>query len=236
MGKGILITGTDTGVGKTLVAGGLAAVLRERGIDVGVMKPAESGCRRENGELVPEDALFLREMSRCSDDIRLINPYALEHAISPAQAAEIEGVDIKMETITRAYATLASLHELVLVEGAGGILAPLNSQLFMADLAVELGNIPVLVVARDTLGAINHTLLTINCARGEGVNVIGLVMNRTSAPSDLANVYNEEALERWANAPFLGTLPFLSKRDPERIKQAVKVNLNIGPLLAWLGR
>jgi len=236
MGKGIFITGTDTGVGKTLITGGLAAIFRGKGIDVGVMKPAESGCRREDGQLVPEDALFLKEMSGCQDDLLLINPYTLEHAISPAQAAEIEGVDIKLEVIRKAYAALASKHELVLVEGAGGLLSPLNSQLFMADLPAELGNIPILVVARDILGAINHTLLTISYARGEGINVLGIVANRTSPTRELANVYNEEALERWASVPFLGTVPFLLRPDPQIIRKAIEANINIEPLLAWLRR
>jgi dethiobiotin synthetase len=200
------------------------------------MKPAESGCRREGGELIPEDALFLREMSGSHDDMHLINPYALEHPLSPAQAAELEQVDVSMEVIRTAYDTLTSRHELVLVEGAGGMLAPLNAQSFMADLPIVLGNIPLLVVARDILGVINHTLLTIRYARAAGITVMGLVMNRTSPTCDTASNYNEEALERWAEVPFLGTMPFLPTRDRESIREAVKGNLNIGPLLAWLER
>jgi dethiobiotin synthetase len=233
MGKGLFITGTDTGVGKTLVAGGLAAVLHQRGINIGVMKPAESGCSRKDGKLIPQDALFLREMAGCADDLRLINPYAFERPISPAQAAESEGLEIKLEVIRDAYDTLRSRHELVLVEGAGGLLAPLNLQLFMADLPVELGNIPILVVCRDILGTINHTLLTIHYARTKGIEVIGMVLNRQHPPREIVDCNNSYALQRWANVPLLGTMQFLPQLDRESITKAVKSNLNIEPILSW---
>ncbi|MDP2951749.1 MAG: dethiobiotin synthase [Chloroflexota bacterium] len=236
MGKGIFISGTDTGVGKTLVAGGLAALLKEKGIDVGVMKPAESGCRREKGRLMPEDALFLKEMAGCQDELELINPYALEHPLAPALAAELEGVDIRLEVIRQAYNTLASRHDVVLVEGAGGMLVPLAPRCFMADLARELGGLPVLLVVRALLGTINHTLLSLYYARREGIEVLGIVMNHTSPPSGLAESLNADALQRWGARPFLGSLPFLPRVDSEDIKEAIKANLNLEPLLTWLRR
>ncbi len=236
MGTGIFITGTDTDVGKTLVTGGLAALLQESGIDVGVMKPVESGCRRESSGLVPEDALFLREMSGCRDELELINPYALEHPLAPAVAAELEGVDIQLEVIREAYITLASRHELVLVEGAGGILAPVTARCFMADLARELGGLPLLVVARAMLGTINHTLLTLYYARREGVDVLGIVMNHTSPQYGLVESLNREALRRWGGVPFLGSLPFLPSTDPDSIKKAIKANLNLKSMWTLLRR
>ncbi len=236
MGKGILVTGTDTGVGKTLVTGGLAAVLRDNGVDVGVMKPVESGCRREDNNLIPQDALFLREMAGCQDELQLVNPYALERPLAPATAAQLEGVSVEFEVIREAYSILTSRHELVLIEGAGGMLAPLNSRLFMADLPIKLGDIPILVVAQDTLGAINHTLLTIHYARTEGIDVMGMVLNCTHSRCEPEDCHNREGLQRLADAPFLGSLPFLPHTDRESIKEAVRSNLNIEPLLLWLGR
>lgn len=223
-------------MGKTLVTGGLAALLRESGIDVGVMKPAESGCRRENGALVPEDALSLKEMSCCQDELRLINPYALEHPLAPALAAELEDVDIRLEAIREAYFTLTSRHELVLIEGAGGMLVPLNSRYLMADLAKELGGLPLLIVARALLGTINHTLLTLYYARQEGLDVLGIVMNHTVPQYGLAESLNPGALQRWGRAPFLGSLPFLPSTDRESIKQAVRENLDLKPVMTWLRR
>ena len=236
MGNGIFITGTDTRVGKTLVTGGLAALLREAGIDVGVMKPAESGCRRKDGALIPQDALFLREMAGCRDELQLVNPYALERPLAPALAAECENVDINLEVIREAYSILTSRHDLVLVEGAGGMLTPLNSHRFMADLAGELGRLPVLLVTRDILGTINHTLLTLYYTRRERMDVMGIVMNRTSPADELAESLNAGALQRRGREPFLGSLPFLPSLDRESIKEAIKANLNLEPLLVWLGR
>jgi dethiobiotin synthetase len=236
MGKGILVTGTDTGVGKSLVAGGLAAVLRESGVDVGVMKPVESGCRREDGTLIPQDALFLREIAGCQDELQLVNPYALEHPVAPAVAAQLEGVAVELEVIREAYSILTSRHELVLVEGAGGMLAPLNSELFIADLPGKLGDMPILVVARDTLGAINHALLSIHYARAERIDVMGMVLNCTNRECELEDCHNKEELQRLADAPLLGSLPFLRHTDRDSIKEAVRTNLNMEPVLLWLGR
>jgi len=236
MGKGIFVTGTDTGVGKTLVAGGIAALLRESGIDVGVMKPAESGCRRENGVLIPEDALFLKEMSGCKDELELINPYALEHPLAPGLAAELEGVDIQLEVIREAYFTLASRHEVVLVEGAGGMLVPLTPNLLMADLVKELGGIPLLVVTRTLLGTINHTLLTLYYIRREGMEVLGIVMNQTCPEYGLAESLNPRIMQQRGQSPFLGNLPFLLSTDKESVKKTLKTKLNLNPVMAWLKR
>jgi len=236
MGKGIFITGTDTGVGKTMVAGGLAALLIENGIDVGVMKPVESGCRRENGILIPEDAIFLKEMSGSGDELQLINPYPLEHPLAPAMAAELEGVEIRLEVIREAYLTLTSRHELVLVEGAGGMLVPLTFHFFMADLARELGRLPLLLVTRAQLGTINHTLLTLYYARRERMEVMGIVMNHTSPTYGLAESLNLGALQQWGEAPYLSHLPFLPNTDKEIIKKAIQANLDLDPVKTYLRR
>jgi len=235
MGKGIFFTGTDTGVGKTLVGGGLAALLREKGIDVGVMKPVESGCRRENGKLIPSDALFLREMAACKDDLSLINPYALEPPLSPAQAAELENIEIKLDVIREAYEKLSSRHDVVLVEGAGGLMTPLNAKYFMADLPRELGGLGVLVVSRNVLGTISQTLLTVSYAKTAAIDVFGVILNRTVRENEPANEHNENAIRRWVPVPFLGSIPYLANLDRETILRAMRNNVNIEPLLRYLG-
>jgi len=235
--KGVFITGTDTGVGKTLVGAGLAALFKERGFDMGVMKPVESGCRRENGCLIPEDAILLKEMVSSQDELELINPYALEHALAPALAAEIEGVEIRLEVIKRAYDFLTSRHDIVIVEGAGGLLVPLLGHYFMADLAEEWG-LPLLIVTGAKLGIINHTLLTIHYAQQRRIPVLGIVINHTSNLKGLAESHNATALKRWARVPFLGSIPFLSNfhKDKETVKTAIETNLNLEPLEALFKR
>ena len=234
MGKGIFITGTDTGVGKTLVAGGLAAVLRAKGINVGVMKPVESGCRREGDVLVAEDALFLREMSGSIDDLKLVNPYSLEHPLAPALAAEIEDVEIRLEVIQEGYLKLASRHDLVIVEGAGGMLVPLTADHLMVDLVKVLGGLPALIVTRAILGTLNHSLLSLYYAVREGIDVLGIVMDHTSPQQGLAESLNPKAIERWGRAPFLGTMPYLSSTDKRSIAHAVESALDLEPLMMWL--
>ena len=233
MGKGLFITGTDTGVGKTLVSVGLITLFKERGMHVGVMKPVESGCRREDGGLIPEDAILLKNAAESQDDLDIINPYALEAPLAPALAAEMEGVEIRLEVIQRAFEILTSRHDIVIVEGAGGFLVPVFGDYFMADLAKEW-DLPLLVVTEPKLGIINHTLLTLAHARGREIPVLGIVMNRTSDQQGLAESLNADALKRWAKAHFLGSIPFMPGFDKEAIKTAVETNLNLGPIEDFL--
>lgn len=231
MRNGIFITGTDTGVGKTLVAGGMAAVLKERGVDVGVMKPVETGCPRKGGKSFGEDALFLKEMAQCQDEMELINPYALEEPLTPALAAERAGIEIDLGHIKSAFKTLLARHELVLVEGAGGLLSPLWKDLVMADLAKELG-LPLLIVSRASLGTINHTLLALYYARKEGIPVLGVVINHTMPVHGLAESLNLEALRRWGKVRVLGVIPFLEQVSKQFVKQAIEQCLDLNSLTA----
>jgi dethiobiotin synthetase len=235
VGKGLFITGTDTGVGKTLVGVGLVNLFKERGMHVGVMKPMESGCRREEGRLIPEDAILLKNAAESQDDLDIINPYALEAPLAPALAADMEGVEIRLEVIQRAFEILTSRHDIVIVEGAGGFLVPLFGDYFMADLAKQW-DLPLLVVTGDKLGIINHTLLTLAHARERKIPVLGIVMNRTADQHGLPEALNPDALKRWAKAPFLGSIPFLPGPDKEAVKEAMRTNLNLGPIEDFLKR
>jgi dethiobiotin synthetase len=208
MSKGYFITGTDTGVGKTVVTALLASMLSKRGLRVGVMKPVETGCPREGDCLVPQDSLFLRQVSGCTAPQELVTPYTFAEPLAPAIAAELAGSTIEMKRIRECYEQLLAEHDVVLVEGAGGLLVPLTAQLCMHDIAVEL-NLPVLVVACNKLGAINHTVLTVTVARGRS-QVLGIVLNHIQPPeNDLAMQTNADALRRWGKAPLLGQVPYI---------------------------
>lgn len=228
--SGIFITGADTGVGKTLVAGGIAGALRARGMDVGVMKPVESGCEESEGRLVARDAVFLKEMAGCRDEMGLISPYALREALTPALAAEREGVEIGLGRIKSAYATLAARHRIMIVEGAGGILSPFWKDLTMADLARGLG-LPLLIVARASLGTINHTLLSLYYARKEAIPVLGVILSHTAPALGLAGSLNPESVRRWGRVPLLGVIPYLESPSPETITRAVEGSVDIDTLL-----
>ncbi len=208
MSKGYFITGTDTGVGKTVVTALLASALSKRGLRVGVMKPVETGCPREGDRLVPQDSLFLRQVSGCTAPQELVTPYTFAEPLAPAIAAQLAGSTIEMKHIRRCYEQLLAEYDIVLVEGAGGLLVPLTAQFSMHDIAVEL-NLPVLVVACNRLGAINHTLLTVTVAH-ERSQVLGIVLNHIQAPgNDLAMQTNADALRRWGKAPLFGQVPYM---------------------------
>lgn len=228
--NGIFVTGTDTGVGKTLVAGGIAAALREKGVNVGVMKPVETGCVRKDGHLIPEDALFLKEMAGCRDEMELINPYAFEEALTPALAAERAGVEIDLKRIKSALTALLERHEVVLIEGAGGLLVPLWKDKLMADLAKEPG-LPLLIVARASLGTINHTLLSLYYARREDIPVLGLVINSTLPAMGLAESLNNEALQRWGRVPLLGTIPYIPSPTGDSIRRTIANQLDLEAII-----
>ena len=233
MRKGIFITGTDTGVGKTLLSGAFAAALRGRGMNIGVMKPVESGCKRLEGSLVPSDALSLKEFSGSNDDIDLINPYRLEHPLAPATAAEMEGVKIELKRIEDAYNRMERNHDLMLVEGAGGLLVPLNDSLLMADL-IKILKLPVLVIARSSLGTINHTLLTLRSAEASGLKVLGVIINHVTPDRGLAEETGVSSIRKFTPVPILGVFPFVEnsqKNNREYLRDLAERYVNINHLL-----
>ncbi|MBI2954630.1 MAG: dethiobiotin synthase [Chloroflexi bacterium] len=211
--RGLFVTGTDTGVGKTVVAGALGALFRLRGVDVGVMKPVQSGGVREGGHLFSEDSRFLRKAAGVDDDPALVNPYCLEPPASPNVAASISGVQIDLNVITTAFQKLTSLHELLIVEGAGGLLVPITDDFLMADLVVALG-LPLVVVARPNLGTINHALLTLRYAQHLGIKTIGTVINGyREEEAGIPEKTSPAIIERLSGVPIIGTLPYLSSVD-----------------------
>lgn len=212
MVKGIFITGTDTGVGKTYIASGIAAELRRRGVNVGVMKPAETGCSARGGRLVPRDAKLLMLAAGVDDPLSLVNPYRFREPLAPSVAARLAGKKIEPDKIVSACGKLSRRHDFMIVEGAGGIMVPLRGTYTFLDLAQELA-IPALVVARPGLGTINHTLLTIAALKRRRLMISGIVINHAvKQNSSLAEKTNPEVIQRISGLKILGTIPFGSDR------------------------
>ena len=208
MNRGIFVTATDTGVGKTYVASGIAADLLRRGVDVGVMKPAETGCSMRDGRLVPLDAKRLMKAAGVNDPISLVNPYRFHRPLAPSVAARLSGKKIKPDKIISAYRELSRRHDFMIVEGAGGIMVPLREAYTFLDLAQELA-IPVLVVARPGLGTINHTLLTLAALKRRRLMVSGIVINHAvKQKCGLAEKTSPEVIQRISGLKIVGTIPF----------------------------
>jgi dethiobiotin synthetase len=208
MGKGIFITGTDTGVGKTFFTASLARYLHSCGFRVGVMKPAESGCRETDGKFIPEDALALKAASGSGDSIETICPYRLPEPLAPSLAAERAGVKIDVDHLRAVYEDIQARNDLTLVEGAGGLMVPLLPTYTYADFAGSL-KLPLLVVGANRLGVINHLLLTLEQASCKGSSVLGYVLNHLTSESSLAAATNREVLSGLTAVPCLGELPFV---------------------------
>jgi len=215
MGSGIFITGTDTGVGKTLVAASLAACLRDRGYRIGVMKPAETGCPESNGTLTPQDALRLKDAAACAEPIEKICPYRFAEALAPSIAAERSDRKIDVDHLLSTYGEINARYDVTLVEGAGGLMVPLLPSYTFADFARVL-KLPVLVVAANKLGVINHLLLTLEHANCKGLKVLGYVLNRISNENSLAAETNREALFGLTGVPCLGELPFIEMAGTQK--------------------
>lgn len=213
--RGIFITGTDTGVGKTIVAATLARLLRIKGMRVGVMKPVTSGCRELSGQLVSDDALLLCRAAGvdCSADVA---PYCLREAVAPADAAQHDAVRIDFAVIKGAFGRLASLYDYVIVEGAGGLMVPLSGGLLIADLAREL-QLPLLVVARPGLGTINHTVLTCFAAGQLRLQVAGVIINGMPEHPGLAEQGASHQIGALCGAPVLGVWPNSTEIDEMKI-------------------
>lgn len=201
---GVFITGTDTGVGKTFVTALIAENLIGKGMDVGVMKPISAGPAAEN------DAIYLKKRLKLKDPLELINPIRLKCPLAPYVAAIAESRKLNTGIIFNAYKKLEKRHDLILVEGIGGVLVPITKDYFVADLIKDLG-LPTIIVARAGLGTINHTLLTIEALKKRKVKVLGVVLNGWENRG-LAERTNPSVIETISGLPILAKIKCYNKR------------------------
>jgi dethiobiotin synthetase len=205
--RGVFVTGTDTGVGKTAVACALARLLAARGASVKVRKPVESGCARRNGKLVPADAVALLAAAGGAEPVERVCPWPLEAAISPERAARLAGVAYTLDDLAAACVAHVAAEDVLLVEGAGGFRTPLAPGATVADLAARLA-LPLLLVVPDRLGCLNHALLTAEVIAARGLTLALVALNRLS-PASPAGMDNAADLARWLARPVV-ELPFMA--------------------------
>lgn len=220
---GLFITATDTGVGKTVITCAIAAALRKqsakagsRQCKVGVCKPMATGCRKDREGLVSEDAEALAHFADCRQPLEVICPIRYKPALAPGMAAELTHQPVDWSALDRSLNLLDDTCDVLLVEGVGGLLVPLdhaNPNITVRDLAISLGY-PVVVVTRATLGTLNHTAMTVELLRAAGCKVAGLVINgfdpdssRLSSDEDRVMVGNRTWLSKMTGLPVLATVP-----------------------------
>lgn len=200
MGQAIFITATDTGVGKTIVTAALGLCLQSQGFDVGIMKPFQcSG----------NDAQFLVKTLGLKDDMKLVNPYYADEPLAPSVAFKRKKEKINLKKVFSAFNELKRRHDILLVEGAGGLLVPIKDKYLVADLIKDL-DIPAIIVARAGLGTINHTLLTEKAALDLGIKIKGVIINGYKG-NNLAERTNPKVLKQLLSVPVLAVLPFVAK-------------------------
>ena len=222
--KSLFVTGTDTGVGKTVVSCALVRGLRARSIDIGVMKPVETGVGGEG----PLDAQALRAAAGERDDLDLICPLRFALPAAPPVAAAAEGRSVDVDRIHAAYLELAGRHEMMLVEGAGGLLVPVDEHTNMADLAERLGLVTVLC-ARASLGTINHTRLTLEAIEARRLECAGVVISHSGGLLSEADRANLDNLRNFLGPRLIGEIPPL-----ESPAEATASDLDLDALMTQL--
>lgn len=210
--NGLFVTATDTEVGKTLVTGGLAGLLREKGVDAGVYKPVQSGHHVNDKD---GDAWRLKGLSGVLDDVSDICPYAVSEPLAPALALKRAGKEVVMGDLLAHFDELANRHEFMLVEGAGGLAVPYVSDCMVIHMAQAM-QMPLLIVARPTLGTVNHTILTIEYARQHGLQVAGVILSGYHSSQSERVKENITMIETYGDVRVWGALPHLGDQPSRK--------------------
>jgi len=234
---GLFVTGTDTGVGKTVVAAALTAALRAEGRNIGIWKPVQSGASIGSGAT---DAERLLRSTGINERAEAVAPFSFEEPLTPFLAARHAGITLTLKELITAGKPLMKRYEALVVEGAGGVAVPLTEDTLVIDLISEL-RIPTLIVARSGLGTINHTLLTASLLRQRRIPIVGAILNDCTVDSDddSSTETNAELIERYGGLKVLGRFPrLLETTDTEtlihtvltathfmNIKQAISIQL-----------
>jgi dethiobiotin synthetase len=204
---GLLVIGTDTGVGKTVVAAGLARALTRQGVDVGVMKPFASAKRVFSSKYSSKDSAVLARAANSRDTDREINPFFYSAPAAPFVASMIaKGSKARIPSALDAYHNIATKHDIIIVEGIGGLMVPLTETDTFADFAKKL-DLPTILVGRGTLGTLNHILLTIKVANTYGLDLLGLVMNKIPSKPRVIDKQLINAVKQLVRIELLSVLP-----------------------------
>jgi dethiobiotin synthetase len=230
--RGIFVTGTDTGVGKTAVAAGIASLLKKRGINVGVMKPFATAGKRHSAKYRSEDTAALALAAGATEPDSDLNPSFFRMPAAPLVAAQLAGEKpAVMQEALFALKKLQITHDFVVVEGIGGLMVPLTEREFVADFA-KLAGLPVIIVSHPRLGTINHTLLTVRACRDFGLDVAGIVINMMPKKPTAVEKKAPETIARLAGVPVVAVLPELKKAKHEEMARLIEKSPLAGLLFA----
>ncbi|CAB1276987.1 dethiobiotin synthase [Candidatus Nitrosacidococcus tergens] len=223
MAKGFFITGTDTGIGKTWISVGLITHFKQKGYQVAGMKPVASGCIATPIGICNEDALQLKEHTNISLTYSQVNPYNLPLPIAPHLAAQNQNVNIDLKVIKNRFSEIATKVDVIVVEGVGGWIVPINQKQTMVDVAQSL-KLPVILVVGMKLGCLNHALLTSESILKSGLSFAGWIANQVQSEMDWLED-NIQFLRERLPVPLLGITPHLDQLTAERISECFTLEL-----------
>ena len=227
---GIFITGTDTNVGKTMIAAAFSWLIRRKGIDVGVMKPFAAAEKVFSKRYKSIDTATLAKAARVRDADEEINPFFYQVPAAPIMAARIANQSIpSISAAVKAYNKLASKHEFMIVEGIGGIMVPLTREAYVADLARAL-KLPTIIVARATLGTLNHIILTIQICRCYGLNVQGIIVNGMPERPGIVQKYLVPTIEELTDVQVLCVIPRIKNITYKTLGSFIEKRVNLSTI------
>ena len=226
--KSIFITGTDTDVGKTYITAGLAITLRKMSVDVGVMKPFAAGAAQKKG-YKSEDVEILSKSAQINDPENLVNPQFFPIPASPYTAWKKLKIKPKIPMILSSFKKLTSMHEMMLVEGIGGILTPILKDYYVTNLIKDM-KIPTIIVTRSKVGTVNHTLMTVKMCEKYKIPIKGIIINNFDADGYPINQLKKD-LEDLTKVKVLGSIPFIDDMGDESLHKIFKKNIDMKLLL-----
>ena len=224
----LFITGTDTDVGKTYVAAGLAVTLRKMGIDVGIMKPFAAGTPQKKG-FKSEDVEILSRAAQVSDPEELINPQFFKMAASPYTASKSLKVKVKVDSVLSSFKKLSNLHSMLLVEGMGGIMTPILKNYFVTDLIKDM-KLPAVIVTRTRIGTVNHTIMTCKMCEKYKIPIKGIIINNFDSDGYKVKTLKRD-LQSLTGVPILGTIPFIDNLSDDSLYKNFKKNIDMNYLI-----
>jgi dethiobiotin synthetase len=229
---GIFVTGTSTGVGKTIIAAGLAWAMRKREIDVGVMKPFATANRVFSRKYRSQDTAILANASRVNDADSELNPFFYPIAASPLVASELKHEPpINIEKALQTLQNLGMKHDFLIAEGIGGILVPLTENESVASFA-KRADLPLVIVSTSSLGTLNHTLLTIMACKEFGLNIMGIILNKMPRKPNMVERKTPEVIERLTDIEVLAILPISKDVNYATIGELLENEIDLDKLLS----
>jgi dethiobiotin synthetase len=226
--KSLFITGTDTDVGKTYITAGLAITLRKMSIDVGVMKPFAAGVAQKKG-YKSEDVEILSKSAQTHDPENLVNPQFFPITASPYTAWKKLKIKPKIPLVLSSFKKLSDMHDMMLVEGVGGILTPILKDYYVTNLIKDM-KIPTIIVTRSKVGTVNHTLMTVKMCEKYKIPIKGIIINNFDGDGYPINQLKKD-LEDLTEVKVLGSIPFINDMSDESLHKIFKKNIDMKLLL-----